>query len=216
MRGRRTARVGFARAGTALGWGSLGATATGAAAFGAVAIGAVAIGAVAIGALAIRSLAVKRGKIGRLSIDELEVGSLRVRELVVEEQRSFPRPFEALDTHNYVNLTTFRKSGEVVHTTIWFVRVGDYVYATTPPNSGKMKRIRNNPRVVLTPSNARGRPRGESVEGIARVIDGAVPEGAEAALRDKYRVGLALFRLFGASNVGHVTLEVRPIDTKGA
>jgi len=37
---------------------------------------------------------VKRGKIGRLSIDELEVGSLRVRELVVEEQRSFPRPFD--------------------------------------------------------------------------------------------------------------------------
>lgn len=186
-----------------------------ASAWGAAATGAAAFGAVAVGALAIRRLAVKSAKFGRMSIDDLEVSRLRVRELGVEEQRSVPRPFEVLDGHNYVNVTTFRKSGEAVATTIWFARVGDTVYATTPPDSGKMKRIRNDPRVVLAPFSARGTPRGAGIEGIARVIDGAAPPEAEKALREKYRVGLALFRLFGAKNVGKVTLEIRPKDTEG-
>ncbi|QIN81258.1 PPOX class F420-dependent oxidoreductase [Rubrobacter tropicus] len=193
-----------------------GATALGSASLGAAAVGAGAFGAVAIGALAIRRLAIRRGKIGHLSIEDLEVGRLRVRELVVEEQRSAPRPFEVLDGHRYVNLTTFRRGGEAVTTTIWFVRVGDNIYATTPPDSGKMKRIRNDPRVVLAPSNARGRTLGAGVGGKARVIDGAAPEGAETALREKYGLGLTLFRIFGPRNVGQVTLEVSPVETEGA
>lgn len=197
-------RAGFAKEATALRARSLGA----------LAVGATAAGAVAIGALAIRSLAVKRGKIERLDIDKLEVRRLRVRELVVEETRSGPRPFEVLEGHGYVNLTTFRKSGEAVPATVWFALVGDSVYVTTPPDSGKMKRIRNDPRVVMTPCNAWGRPRGESVEGVARIIDGAAPERAEAALHEKYRLGLALFHLFGRREVGRVTLEIRPVDAE--
>jgi hypothetical protein len=43
-----------------------------------------------------------------------------------------------------------------------------------------MRRIRNNPQVVLTPNTLRGKPRDESVEGTARIIDDA-PERAESA-----------------------------------
>jgi uncharacterized protein len=210
MRARRNAatvrEAGLARAATAFGATGVGAVAAGAAAFGAV----------AIGALAIRSIAIKRGKVGRLSIDELEVGRLRVGELIVEEERSGPRPFEYLEGHNYVSLTTFRRSGEAVPTTLWFALADGRLYATTPTDSGKMKRIRNDPRVILTPCNAWGRPRGESGEGLARIIDGAAPVQAEGALREKYRLGLALFHLFGAHEIGRVTLEVRPADAEGA
>ena len=79
-----------------------------------------------------------------------------------------------------------------------------------------MKRIRNDPRVILTPCNAWGRPRGESIAGLARAVDGAAPGRAEAALREKYRLGLGLFHLFGKDEIGRVTLEVRPADTEGA
>ena len=192
-----------------------GATAIGSSGVGAVAAGAVAFGAVAIGALAIRSIAIKRGKVGRLSIEELEVGRLRVGELVVEEERGGPGPFENLEGHNYVSLTTFRRSGDAVPTTLWFALVDGRLYATTPPDSGKMKRIRNDPRVILTPCNAWGRPRGESVEGVARAVDGAAPERAESALREKYRLGLALLHLFGEHEIGRVTLEVGPADAEG-
>jgi uncharacterized protein len=197
--------VGLARAATVLGSKGIGAVAAGAAAFGAV----------AIGALAIRSIAIKRGKIGRLSIEELEVRRLRVGELVVEE-RDVPRPFENLEGHNHVSLTTFRRSGAAVPTTLWFALADGRLYATTPPNSGKMKRIRNDPRVILTPCNAWGRPRGESVAGLARDVDGAASGRAEAALHEKYWLGLGLFHLFGKDEIGRVTLEVRPADMEGA
>ncbi len=183
---------------------TLGSTSLGAAA------GAAVFGAVAIGALAIRSLAVKRGKVGRLEIEELEVGRLRVRDLVTGDARG-PRPFDALEGHKYVSLTTFKKSGKAVQTPLWFALVDGRAYMTTPPGSGKMKRIRNNPHVLLAPSNARGKPKGESIEGIARPIQGGrVAERAEAALREKYRFGLAIFHLFGQREVGEITLEVRP------
>ena len=186
-----------------------GATALGSTSLGAAATGAAALGAVAIGALAIRRLAVKRGKVGHLTIEDLEVGRLRVRELVVE-QRSEPRPFDTLEGHKYVSLTTFKKSGEAVSTPLWFALVDGRAYMTTPPDSGKMKRIRNDPRVLISPSNARGKPKGESIEGIAYPIEGDSLEHAEKALREKYRFGLAMFHLFGKHEIGEVTLEVRP------
>ena len=183
---------------------------------GAFAAGAAASGALAIGALAIRSLVVKRARVERLSIEELEVGRLRVRELVTDETRP-PHPFEDLEGHEYMNLTTFRKSGEAVATPLWFALVDGRLYATTPPDSGKMKRIRNNPRVLLAPANFRGKPLGESVEGIGRILgDGEAPERANAAFREKYRRGLSLFHLFGRTEIGDLTLELRPAEGEGA
>ena len=101
--------------------------------------------------------------------------------MTVEEERSWPRPLEELEGHNYVSLTTFRRGGEVVPTTLWFALADGRLYATTPPDSGKMKRVRNDPQVILTSCNAWGRPRGESVEGLARGIHGAAPRRGRAS-----------------------------------
>ena len=62
--------------------------------------------------------------------------------------------------------------------------------------SGKVKRIRNDGRVRLAPCDARGRLRGDWLEGHARMLDG--PEGVErglAAIERKYgwQMRLALF-----------------------
>ena len=187
------AQVAFARAATGLSRMSL---------------GALVMGATAVEEVAARALAVKRAKIEHPDTGELEDGRLRIRELVHEETRSESWPFKVLEGHKFINLTTFRRSGEAVVTPVWFVLHDGRLYVTTPPNSGKMKRIRNNPRVVLTPCNAWGRPRGESVEGVARIIEGAASEQAEATLREKYRLGLALFHLFGKREIGQVTLEI--------
>ena len=190
------------------------ASALGAGSLGAFAAGAVATGAVAIGALAIRSLAIKRARIQRLSIDELDVRRLRVEELIVSEERSTPHPFEYLEGHNYINLTTFRKSGEPVSTTIWFALYEGRLHATTEPDSGKMKRIRNNPSVLLAPCNAWGKEKGARVEGIARSVEDEPTREAEAALYKKYRLGLGLFQLFGQHEIGKVVLEIRPADSE--
>ena len=119
--------------------------------------------------------------------------------------------FGPLEGHAHANLTTFRKNGEAVPTTVWFVIVDGRAYVTTPPRSGKTKRIRRQPRVLLTPSGVWGRPLGESVGGVARVLeDGQAPEHAERAFREKYALGLALFRLFGQRDIGTIRLEIRP------
>ncbi|MGF1470754.1 MAG: PPOX class F420-dependent oxidoreductase [Rubrobacteraceae bacterium] len=190
-----------------------GASSFGAMGLGALAAGAVAGGAVAIGALAIRSLAIKRGKIQHLSIGDLEVRRLRVRELVVEEERDAPHPFRYLEGHSYISLTTFRKSGEPVSTPIWFALHEGRIYATTEPDSGKMKRLRNNPSVLLAPCNAWGKESGERVEGVGRSVEEEPTGDAEATLRKKYRLGLRLIKLFGQPEIGKIVLEVRPADS---
>ncbi len=186
------------------------ATALGAASLGALAAGAVAGGAATIGALAIRSLAVKRARVQRLSIDELEVRRLRVQSLVVEDERDAPHPFEYLEGHRHIRLTTFRKNGVETASPVWFALHEGRLHITTEPDSGKMKRIRNDPRVLVAPCNAWGRPKGASVEGIAQSVEDEPGGEAESVFREKYRLGLGLFHLFGRHEIGRITLEVRP------
>ena len=97
-----------------------------------------------------------------------------------------PNPFDGLDGHRYVRLSTFRKSGEAVPTPVWFVGVGENLYVVTGRNTGKAKRIRNNPEVALAPSDFRGRPKGGDVRAEARLTDEQRGGAADSALRRKY------------------------------
>jgi PPOX class probable F420-dependent enzyme len=49
----------------------------------------------------------------------------------------------------FVLLTTFRRSGVGVSTPVWVGADGDELLVTTRGTTGKVKRIRNNPRVTL-------------------------------------------------------------------
>ncbi len=66
----------------------------------------------------------------------------------------------AFQKQQYLNIETFRKSGEGVKTPVWFVEKDGLLYAWTAANSGKVKRIRNNGRVRVAPSTASGAPLG--------------------------------------------------------
>lgn len=125
-----------------------------------------------------------------------------------------PHPFAPLRGQRYVSLTTFRRSGEAVATPVWFALYNGRLYVTTPPDSGKMKRIRNNPEVLLVPSDAFGRekrlPEG-AVRGLARDVANESTSAAEAELWRKYWLGMRLIKGLGLdSDIGEITLEVRP------
>jgi PPOX class probable F420-dependent enzyme len=94
--------------------------------------------------------------------------------------------FNALQGHQFINLTTYRKSGEPVVTTVWFAQDGDRIVGTTQRQAGKIKRMRNNPEVSITPSTANGQILGEAVKGAARVLPPEEEAPAKAALRNKY------------------------------
>jgi len=70
----------------------------------------------------------------------------------------------------YINLTTFRKNGEKVLTTVLFGTDGDRILVHTGADSGKVKRIRNNGRVLVQPSNIFGKPAGREYGANARVL----------------------------------------------
>ena len=76
-----------------------------------------------------------------------------------------------LAASKYLSLTTYRKNGDAVATPVWLVRNGDELNVITQKNSGKVKRIRNNPQVLLAPCDARGRLKGDSVAGTATLLD---------------------------------------------
>jgi PPOX class probable F420-dependent enzyme len=119
-----------------------------------------------------------------------------------------------LEGHSYARLTTFRKSGEPVSTPVWFALVGERVYVFTDVESGKVRRIRNDPRAALAPSGFRGRPRGEGVRAEARILNPAEHQTADRALREKYgwryRLAQAVIRLLGLST-RRAFLELRPV-----
>jgi hypothetical protein len=95
---------------------------------------------------------------------------------------------DALGEGKYLSLTTFRKDGTPVATPVWLVRDGDALRVITEADSGKAKRLRNSSRVLLAPCDARGRLKGDQVEGVATLQDPA--ETARTAHLVEARYGL--------------------------
>jgi PPOX class probable F420-dependent enzyme len=86
--------------------------------------------------------------------------------------------FRGLKGYRFLNLTTFRKNGVPVLTTVLFALVGDKIYVWTTKDSGKVKRIRNNATVHIAPSTRLGRPLGPIATASAHIL--SVTEQTEA------------------------------------
>jgi len=86
----------------------------------------------------------------------------------------------------YLNLETFRKTGVGVRTPVWFAQGRNTFYVYTLPDSGKAKRIRNNPKVRVAPCDMRGNLRGAWVEARACTCEGTEAAHGQEMLRRKY------------------------------
>jgi PPOX class probable F420-dependent enzyme len=99
-----------------------------------------------------------------------------------------------LDRHRYMSLATCRRNGTEVATPVWFAAVDGRLYVVSAGNAGKVKRIRNSPRVRVAPCDIRGGVTGPWQDASARVItDSALIARAQAALRAKYGWQVAIF-----------------------
>jgi uncharacterized protein len=104
-----------------------------------------------------------------------------------------PDPIAQFAGANYLNLETYRKTGVPVKTPVWFAQDVSHrdptvtvFYVYSEADAGKIKRIRNNPKVQAAPCNFRGSVRGVWVEGRARICeDGEAAHGQEL-LKQKY------------------------------
>jgi PPOX class probable F420-dependent enzyme len=93
----------------------------------------------------------------------------------------------------YLNLETFRKTGIGVPTPVWFARdvlrnastiTVFYIYSEA--DAGKVKRIRNNPKVRVAPCTMRGDVRGAWIDGRARICEDDEAAHGQQLLTQKY------------------------------
>ena len=92
----------------------------------------------------------------------------------------------AIRGQKYISLTTFRKNGTPVATPVWFGEEDDRLYIMTRSDSGKYKRIRNNPKVRVAPCTIRGVITGSLLDSTARILSPEEHKRARQAINRKY------------------------------
>ena len=105
----------------------------------------------------------------------------------------------AIADEKYVALTTYRKDGGSSSTPVWIADLGDGTIGfTTPIGSLKVTRIRNDNRVLLQPSDSRGRVKSESTQlgGLAEVVEGDDFDRVRVKIKAKYGWNVAAVAIF--------------------
>ena len=116
-----------------------------------------------------------------------------------------------LKDRHFLNLTTFRKNGVPVVTTVLFALMGDKIYVWTTKDSGKVKRIRNDASVQIAPSTRLGRQLGPIATATGRIL--SVSEQTEAQTVTDHQFGwmkklfALIWRLQGREQI---YLEITP------
>jgi hypothetical protein len=119
---------------------------------------------------------------------------LRSRAAHGAAEQSTTGSFDHLKGRKYALILTFKRDGEAVPTPVWFgLDDQGRLYFRTGPEVAKLRRIRNNPRVLVAPCTVRGKPLGQSVEGMARALPKDERERAEAAIQSNYGLGRRLY-----------------------
>jgi uncharacterized protein len=106
-------------------------------------------------------------------------------------------PLAQFQGQKYVSLETYKKSGQAVQTPVWFVIENGRLYVSAPAHTGKVKRLRNNPRLRLALCTSSGKITGPWASGRARFVDGSEAQQADRLLQRKYHVQRVLIDLFG-------------------
>jgi PPOX class probable F420-dependent enzyme len=108
-------------------------------------------------------------------------------------------------------LVSYRRDGTPVPTPVWAARAGDELYVRSERGSGKVKRLRRDPRLLVAPCTATGRPLGRPLEATGRVASGEEERLAERTLADRYGLGRELFeRAMDLMRVDMCYLRVTP------
>jgi PPOX class probable F420-dependent enzyme len=105
-------------------------------------------------------------------------------------------------TTPYVSLETYRKTGVGVATPVWVATLDGRHYVFSESRAGKVKRLRNNPRVKIAACNFSGTVSSEWLAGQVRIVtEPTLIRRVYAAFTEKYgwqiRLTNVLSRLSG-------------------
>jgi uncharacterized protein len=117
-----------------------------------------------------------------------------------------------LSKHQYINLETYRKDGKAVTTPVWFTIDDNKIFVVTGSKTGKVKRLKSNPKVRVVPSGLRGQPKGEWLTGNAVFADSVQLQHALSLRIKKYGLKARLSRLFSRTK-GDLVGIIISLDT---
>ncbi len=96
----------------------------------------------------------------------------------------------------YLSVTSFKRDGTGVATPVWFVTDGMQFFALTDAHSGKVRRIRRNPHVLIAPCRADGKLRGTPVPARAGILTATSDlERVSRLLRERYTISYPIVML---------------------
>lgn len=101
--------------------------------------------------------------------------------------------FAGFERARQIVLVTFKRSGEAMPSPINHGVADGKLYVRTDASTGKVKRLRNDPRVVVVPCNLRGKPTGQPAAGIARILPEAEHAHADAVIAANWSPAMKLF-----------------------
>jgi PPOX class probable F420-dependent enzyme len=102
-------------------------------------------------------------------------------------------PVSILSQYRYIKLETLKRNGEGVATPVWFTVDGRKISVVTRNQTGKVKRLRNNPNVRVAPCGMTGQLKGQWYNGKASMANSEELHNALSLRSKKYgfRVRLA-------------------------
>jgi PPOX class probable F420-dependent enzyme len=114
-----------------------------------------------------------------------------------------------LAEHKYVNLETYKKNGQPVRTPVWFVINDGQIFVTTRPDTGKVKRLKNNQAVKIMPCGMRGESKGEWISGTARFANDSESENAVKLRNKRYGMRAKLVGMFAYRGIKPVVIAIQ-------
>jgi uncharacterized protein len=118
---------------------------------------------------------------------------------------------EQVARHKRALLVTYRRDGTPVPTPVWAAPGDGRLFVRSERAAGKLKRLRNDSRLLVAPCTVRGEPLGAPFEARARMLLPAEEPIAERALAARYGLGRELFeRTMDLLRVDMCFLEITP------
>lgn len=125
-----------------------------------------------------------------------------------------PGALSQFQGENVISLETYRRNGEPVRTPVWFLEQNGTLYVHTGDSTGKVKRIRRNPKVRIAPSYFRGKPKAEYIDARAELeTDPGIVKEYYSQIYKKYGLQGTLTKFiqrFSRSKAKDIIVVIRP------
>jgi PPOX class probable F420-dependent enzyme len=125
-----------------------------------------------------------------------------------------PDTLSLFEGEKVISLETYRRNGEPVRTPVWFLEENGILYVHTDDGTGKVKRIRRNPKVRVAPSHFRGKPKTEYVDARAELETGpGIVKKYHSQIYKKYGLQGSFTKIlqrFSRSKANDIIIAIHP------